>query len=294
VQLIHGYAAAWLALALIDAGDHAAAAEILDDQLVVLNGTGQFAANSLLSARGHLRLAQGRPDEAIDDLVRCGQGLVAWSVQNPWLCPWLPQHALALHARGNSAAARETATTALDAALSWGAPYVIVEALRVAAITERRGPRQDVAFRRAVESAEAHGSPLDRARTQHALGSTMRRAGRRGDARAPLRLALDLAMQCGATGMAQLAHDELVACGAQPRRLRSTGVHALTPTERRIADLAAPGMTNREIAQALFVAEKTVETHLSAVYRKLDISSRSQLERVLGDGSQTQVQQQAR
>ena len=284
VQLIHGYAAAWLALALIDAGDHMAAAEVLDNQIVALNGNGQFAANSLLSARGHLRLAQGRPDKAIDDLVRCGQGLAAWSVENPWLCPWRPQHALALHTRGNHAAAREAATTALDEALSWGAPYFIVEALRVAALTEPSGPKQERAFRRAAESAEAHGSPLDQARTQHAYGSTMRRAGRRADAKVPLRRALDLAMQCGGTGIAQLAHDELVACGAQPRRLRTTGVQALTPTERRIAGLVAPGMTNREIAQALFVAEKTVETHLSAVYRKLDISSRSQLERALGEG----------
>jgi DNA-binding NarL/FixJ family response regulator len=109
-----------------------------------------------------------------------------------------------------------------------------------------------------------------------------------------LRDALDLALQCGATGIAQLAHDELVACGAQPRRLRTTGVHALTPTERRTAELAARGMTNRAIAEALFVAEKTVETHLSAVYRKLAISSRSQLERALGEGAKTQAARQRR
>lgn len=114
----------------------------------------------------------------------------------------------------------------------------------------------------------------------------MRRNGRRADARTPLRIALDQALRCGAHGLARLAHDELVASGAQPRRLRSTGVHALTPTERRIADMAAPGLTNREIAQALFVAEKTVETHLGSIYRKLSISSRSQLQNALGTGSE--------
>ncbi len=93
---------------------------------------------------------------------------------------------------------------------------------------------------------------------------------------------MEFAQRCGATALSRRAHDELVAAGARPRRLVVSGVEALTASERRVADLAADGLTNREIAQALFVTEKTVEGHLSHVYMKLDVKSRSQLPAALG------------
>ncbi|HWN27767.1 MAG TPA: helix-turn-helix transcriptional regulator, partial [Actinomycetospora sp.] len=83
--------------------------------------------------------------------------------------------------------------------------------------------------------------------------------------------------------------DELVATGARPRRLRSSGADALTPTERRVASMAAEGLTNRAVAQALFVGEKTVETHLGSVYRKLGITARSQLTAALGPSATARV-----
>ena len=112
----------------------------------------------------------------------------------------------------------------------------------------------------------------------------MRRRGRRAIAREPLRRGLDLAQRCGALALARRAHAELVATGARPRRLVLTGVDALTPSERRVAEFASEGLTNREIAQALFVTEKTVETHLGHVFRKLDLGSRSQLPEALANG----------
>ncbi len=105
----------------------------------------------------------------------------------------------------------------------------------------------------------------------------LRRNNRRADAREPLRQGLELARSCGAKPLAERAHTELVATGARPRRLVFSGVEALTPSERRVATMAAEGMTNREIAQALFVTPRTVEVHLSSTYRKLGISSRTQL-----------------
>jgi DNA-binding NarL/FixJ family response regulator len=71
----------------------------------------------------------------------------------------------------------------------------------------------------------------------------------------------------------------------RPRKVLRTGLDALTASERRVAQLAADGMSNKEIAQTLFVTIKTVELHLSHVYRKLEISSRAQLDKALGTGA---------
>jgi DNA-binding CsgD family transcriptional regulator len=81
--------------------------------------------------------------------------------------------------------------------------------------------------------------------------------------------------------VAARAHDELVTAGARPRRDPIESRSTLTASELRVARMAAEGMTNREIAQALFVTENTIETHLRSVFRKLDIRSRSQLARSL-------------
>ena len=119
--------------------------------------------------------------------------------------------------------------------------------------------------------------PPERARSLLALGETPRRDGERNGARDVLREALDLALERGAVSVARRAHDELVAAVAGPGGCATSGADALTPTERRVATLAADGLTNRAVARALFVSEKTVETHLGAVYRKLGVSARSQL-----------------
>ena len=101
------------------------------------------------------------------------------------------------------------------------------------------------------------------------------------EAREPLRLAVDLAQRCGATALEEWAFDELRAAGARPRRRRISGADALTPAERRVAELAAAGRLNREIAETLVVTLDTVEYHLRHVYRKLGIASRSRLAEAL-------------
>ncbi|HZB74630.1 MAG TPA: helix-turn-helix transcriptional regulator, partial [Solirubrobacteraceae bacterium] len=107
--------------------------------------------------------------------------------------------------------------------------------------------------------------------------AALRRANRRAEARESLRAGMELAGRCGADALSQRAHEELLVAGARPRRLMFSGPEALTPSERRVAELAAEGQSNREIAQALFVTTKTVEVHLTSAYRKLDIGSRVQL-----------------
>jgi DNA-binding NarL/FixJ family response regulator len=114
-------------------------------------------------------------------------------------------------------------------------------------------------------------------KTQVELGAALRRANQRAAARDLLRECLDRAERSGAGLLAGQAREELLATGARPRRLVLTGAASLTASERRIATMARDGMTNREIAQALFVTTKTVETHLAHVFTKLDIRSRTEL-----------------
>jgi DNA-binding NarL/FixJ family response regulator len=123
---------------------------------------------------------------------------------------------------------------------------------------------------------------LEHAKSLVELGAALRRANHRADARDHLREGLDLAHRLGAAALREQAKLELAATGARPRRLELTGLDALTPSERRVAELAASELTNREIAQTLFVTPKTVEVHLSSAYRKLGIGSRTQLAEAIG------------
>jgi DNA-binding CsgD family transcriptional regulator len=123
----------------------------------------------------------------------------------------------------------------------------------------------------------AAGARLEQARALVELGAALRRRNQRAAAREPLRAGLDLAQRCGAIRLAQRATDELRATGARPRRAVLTGLEALTASERRIAERAAEGLSNPEIAQALFITLNTVESHLRHAYQKLSINSRGQL-----------------
>lgn len=137
-------------------------------------------------------------------------------------------------------------------------------------------------LREAADVLAGSPGPLERAAALAELGAALRRANHRVDAREPLAEALDVATRAGAERLAARAREELLATGARPRRVVRSGVDALTPSELRVARLAAEGRTNREIAQSLFVTQKTVEMHLSAAFRKLDLSARSQLAGLLG------------
>ncbi|MEJ2861790.1 helix-turn-helix transcriptional regulator [Actinomycetospora flava] len=278
--MMRAYASAWLVEALVDAGDLDGAAATLARADALVDQP-LYAANYLLAARGRLRLAQGHADEAVDDLRAVAGRLDAWGAGDPAPCAWRASLALALRARGDEGTARDEAAAAVDAARRWGEPAALAEALRAAGLAAAGAPGIAL-LEEAVEVADA--APLARARALVDLGAARRRRGDRVTAREPLRDGLDLALAAGAGGVARRAHDELVATGARPRRLRSSGAEALTPTERRVADLAAGGATSRAVAQALFVSEKTVETHLGNAYRKLGITARSQLAGALAGG----------
>jgi DNA-binding CsgD family transcriptional regulator len=119
------------------------------------------------------------------------------------------------------------------------------------------------------------------ARVLLSYGAALRRSDRLQDAREPLYRAADLATEMGMERVRENAYRELSLAGARPRRARATGPASMTDAQQQVASLAAQGLTNREIAERLFVTIKTVETHLMAVYRKLGIRTRDELAAVL-------------
>ncbi len=155
-------------------------------------------------------------------------------------------------------------------------PRVIGIALRVCGLLASAQNRIEW-LEQSVAVLECSTARLELAHSLTELGAALRREGARTAARQPLHRALDLASRCGAIPLAERAREEALAAGARPRRPWTTGVHALTPSELRVARLAAQALSNRDIAQALFITTKTVSDHLSSTYRKLNINTRDQL-----------------
>ena len=230
--------------------------------------------------RGHVRLLQLSPATALEDLLESGRLLRQLGGDNPAVYPWRSLASAASLALGDRGEARRLAEEELALAAAFGAPGAHGRALCAIAATAD-GPQAIEAREEAVRVLETAQTALDRARALVDLGGTLRRAGRRRDAREPLRLGLDLAGRCGARALVQRAREELVAVGARPRRHAATGREALTARESQLAGLAAQGMSNREIAEALFVTVKTVEWHLRHAYEKLGVRSRGELRSAL-------------
>jgi DNA-binding CsgD family transcriptional regulator len=212
----------------------------------------------------------------LEEMLDTGRRFEAVGSRNPAFMPWRSSAALALHQLGEPDEARRLASEELELARAWAAPRALGAALRAAGLVEG-GERGLKLLEEAVEVLRESPAKLEHAKACTELGAALRRANRRSEAREHLRQALELATICGATTLAARAESELLATGARPRRIALSGVDSLTPSERRVAELAAEGPTNREIAQTLFVTQRTVEAHLTSIYRKLAISSRTQL-----------------
>jgi DNA-binding CsgD family transcriptional regulator len=235
-----------------------------------------------LFARARLALAEGRPDAALADAEVAGHILATgFDIDHPGFVPWRRTAVLAALALGQPGRARALAAELTERARWSGTPRALGLALRTQAATitpERRLPL----LAEAAEVLDRSPSALERAHALVELGAARRRAGQPSAAEPPLRRGLQLADHIGATPLIQAARRELHALGLRPRRPAVTGPGSLTPTERRVAELASSGLTNRQTAEALFVTVKTVETHLARAYGKLGISTRTELSRVIG------------
>jgi DNA-binding CsgD family transcriptional regulator len=227
-------------------------------------------------AVGRVRLAESRPTEALVAFREAGRIATESTALNPAFSAWRSGAAEAARALGALDEAKRLAAEEVELAKTFGAARAIGIALRVRGLVEGGSNGID-SLRESVDVLAASPARLEHARALTDLGAALRRSGAKSEARDHLRLGLDLAADCGATGLANRARSELVAAGGKPRRERISGIDSLTPQEHRIAELAAGGQSNREIAQALFLTRKTIETHLSNVYAKLGIRSRAEL-----------------
>jgi DNA-binding CsgD family transcriptional regulator/tetratricopeptide (TPR) repeat protein len=271
-----GHATAFLADALMEQGK-------LDDAAAVLAQSG-FDESLPDSARllyradtsARLRILRGDVAGGLSDLLEAGRRFEAVGSRNPAFIAWRSPAALALRQLGEEEEARRLAREELELARRWNASRGLGGALRAAGLVEG-GKRGLDLLEEAVEVLRESPAKLEHARARADLGAALRRANHRVQAREHLRHAVELATVCGATALAAGAERELLATGARPRRIAVSGIDSLTPSERRVAEMAAEGPTNREIAQALFVTQRTVEVHLTSIYRKLAINSRSQL-----------------
>ena len=286
-SLLAGGLYARLIDALLAVGDIDGAAQALE-----VSGISEKIPETLhffpvILSRGRLRLAQGATEAGVDELLGADRLLARLGITNPAGAHCRSLAAVALARLGRVDEARELVAGELSAARRFGAPGTLGITLRAAGMIEGATAGIDY-LREAVAHLEQSPARLELARAYADLGGALRRAGKRREAQHELRHALDLADRCGAGTIADQARGELLITGARPRRARSGGVEALTASERRVAQLAAEGLTNREIGQALFVSQPTVVTHLSHCYQKLNVNSRQQLARELTNAARAE------
>ena len=225
-------------------------------------------------SRAALALACDDPAGALAVATALGAELRADHLDTPTVS-WRRPAALAALRLGDEAQARTLAAEQLDLARRWGAASDAGAALRLAARVDGEG-RVDL-LEEAIAVLERSPARLELGRALVDLGEALRVARRRSEAHEPLRRGAELALACHSEVLRRRALEGLAALGDRPRKLMFSGPESLTASERRVAQLAIEGRTNRDIAQELFVTPKTVENHLGRVYIKLGIKGRREL-----------------
>ena len=272
LQPVYG---AYLAIALVEQGDLEGAAGQIASAGIAEGDGGGPAWRVIPWARALLWAAQGRLDRLRADVSAMDHDDRAGTSVRP--LPWKSLLAIALARVGEGEEARGLAAEQLEWARAWGRPAALGIAQRAAALAAERDDRSAL-MAEAVATLSGSALVTEEARARVDLGTLLLREGRKRDGIAALEHGLELAVGAGVRDAAAAAAAELEVAGAAPKRL---GFDELTASERRIAELAGGGMTNRAIAEELFVTPKTVENHLTRVYAKLEIASRTELSAAL-------------
>ncbi|GAA4016661.1 hypothetical protein GCM10022247_44780 [Allokutzneria multivorans] len=273
---------ATLALATLAMGEIDKAAEQLEFQVPDSVFQSRFGLQ-YLQARGHYYLATDQLQAALADFQFCGALMREWGMDSPSFLPWRSD-AAQVHLRlGEAAKAQELLTEQLD--LTCAASHrARGTSLFLLARTKEVGKRVAV-FRQAIDSLYAAGDRFMLSKAMHGLGQTYHSLNEPGKARMFKHRAEQLAMQLRPSG----GDAERLEPESRPSAERveekahepQARVSSLTSSERRVAELAAHGYTNREISRHLYITVSTVEQHLTRVYRKLNVGSRAALPREL-------------
>ena len=277
VSVLTGGSASVLVCALTERGAFDEARDVLRERGLDGSMDGRPWESAVIHARARLWLAAGDYERALAEALLSGSLREDCGRPNPTWTPWRSTAALALAHLGRRAEAVAMADAELALAERFGAPVPIAGALHARAVAEPDDAARVALCERALAVAAGTPALLESVRARLELGSTLAHMGRRIEARDALRPALADADAAGAVLLAQRARRELVATGLRPRNAALEGAAALTPRQRQVCELAAAGKGNRQIAQALFLSIKTVETHLAAGYRKLGVGTRAEL-----------------
>ncbi|WSQ06566.1 AAA family ATPase [Streptomyces sp. NBC_01231] len=276
---------------LLDQGDVAGAAAMVSRGFLRMPGGRTWQWDAYLCARGRLRLDQGDPEGALRNLRECGKDMRGWG-SNPALSSWWFWAGKAHLALGDTERARAHAEEAVADARAAELPRALGMGLELLAAAHGDRGAELSLLEEAETALETSAAPLELTRVRVAYGSALHRAGHTKDARSMLRRALEAAYELGARGLYQEAHQALLATGARPRRPMLSGLGSLTPSEMQVAQQAAAGLSNLEISALLFVTQRTVELHLTSVYRKLGLSGRRQLHTALDGAPSERVARQ--
>jgi DNA-binding CsgD family transcriptional regulator len=264
----------------IERGELEPAARALERGAAFDDTEDRMFLDQYVTSRGRLHVARGEVREGVQDFLMLGERLEALGVS--WPSTWRAFAAPALASLGEHQLAADLASEQIELARKVGAQGLLGQALRTGGVAIG-GEAGLGLLEEAVAVLEKTPARLELAHGLADLGAELSRQRRRREGREALRLGMQHAVDCGALALAERARTELTAGGGRRPRLELTGVKALTPAERRVCEMAADGeLTNRAIAQNLFVTEKTVELHLTSAYRKLEIRSRFQLAGALG------------
>jgi DNA-binding CsgD family transcriptional regulator len=266
----------------VDRGELQAATEVAA-RLNVADYTGSAMLAPWHAALGRLALVERREADALAHFESWRDSVA--DVRNPaCFAGWRTASARALTALDRGEEASALAAEELKLARRFGAPRAISVGLREVARTGAGGDLQEpiALLTDAVAIAGASEARLEHCRALLELGTVLRRAGRRTEAGRALGAAVELARACGARLLQERADAELEVAGTRVQRAARRGADALSPSERRVVALAIEGLSNRQIAEALFVTRKAVEWHLGNAYRKLDVRSRGELAGALG------------
>jgi DNA-binding CsgD family transcriptional regulator len=269
-----------LALIALERGDIEGARSVLGPSPA--EGVDPIGHCLQLEARGRLALDSGDAQLALQHFTDAGRALGAMGLRSPGFISWHSGAAQAATRLGDLRLANELAGDELEHAQRAGVARAVGIALRTQALTAAGEKRLELLNESCTVLLDSP-SRLELTRSQLELGAALRSGGQRAAARVPLRHALDFAARAGAEPLVQRIREELAATGARPRRASLTGPGALTPTERRIAQLAAAGRSNAQIAHDLYVTSKTVEWHLGNVFRKLEVTHRGELAQAVGE-----------